>query len=178
MRHFARVGSVGLREPSARRPKTVIETRVQLPVTCQRQHHAMIVTGQPGPARHDHAVYVAGRYRDGALSDTWTDVARCARGTFTGFAPACTCGWSGDIRPGTLEGFQACQRALRHEHLSRLHSSNVYTDRPGVEHPRNTSASTRPRRSGVGRCEVTIVSTGDSTGVVVGGGEPQPMRRS
>jgi hypothetical protein len=127
----------------------------------------MIVTGQPGPARHDHAGYVAGRYRDGALSDTWTDVARCARGTFIGFAPACSCGWLGAIRPSTVEGFSACQRALRHEHLSRLRPRNMYGPRPAAEHPRNASASTRPNRSDVGRYEVTIVSAGGSTGVVV-----------
>jgi hypothetical protein len=29
-----------------------------------------------------HHGYIAGRYRDGALSDTWTDVRRCAERTF------------------------------------------------------------------------------------------------
>lgn len=89
----------------------------------------MMVTGRSGAAGHDHDGYVAGRYRDGALSDTWTDIARCAPGTFVGYAPACTCGWIGDIQPNTIEGFRACQRALRHEHLSRLASPAV--PRPG-----------------------------------------------
>jgi hypothetical protein len=30
----------------------------------------MFVTGRPGAASSDHSAYVAGRYRDGALSDT------------------------------------------------------------------------------------------------------------
>lgn len=80
----------------------------------------MFVTGRPGAAPCEHAVYVAGRYRDGALSDTWTDVARCARGTFVGYVPACSCGWIGDIRAGTVDGFRECQRALRLEHLNSI----------------------------------------------------------
>lgn len=80
----------------------------------------MFVTGRPGAASSDHAVYVAGRYRDGALSDTWTDVARCAPGTFIAYVPACTCGWTGAIQANTLDGFRESQRALRSEHLSRL----------------------------------------------------------
>jgi hypothetical protein len=34
-----------------------------------------------------HVGYVAGRYRDGAYSDLWTDVRRCAWRTFTDYAP-------------------------------------------------------------------------------------------
>jgi hypothetical protein len=67
-----------------------------------------------------HTGYVAGRYRDGALSDTWTDIARCARGTFVGYAPACTCGWSGTIHPATPDGFRISQRELRTTHLSQI----------------------------------------------------------
>jgi hypothetical protein len=85
----------------------------------------MIVTGQPGVAACEHAGYVAGRYRDGALSDTWTDVARCARGTFVGYVPACSCGWFGAIRPNTVDGFRASQHALRSEHLSQLRPAAV-----------------------------------------------------
>ena len=84
-----------------------------------------LATGRPGGASADHAVYVAGRYRDGALSDTWTDVARCARGTFVGYVPACSCGWVGGIRAGTVEGFRQSQRALRYEHLSGLPSAET-----------------------------------------------------
>jgi hypothetical protein len=62
-------------------------------------------------------MYVAGRYRDGALTDTWTDVARCARGTFVAYVPACSCGWTGELHPPTLEGFSASQRALRRDHV-------------------------------------------------------------
>ena len=38
-----------------------------------------------------HRGYVAGRYRNGVLSDEWTDVTRCAEGTFTAFVSGC--GW-------------------------------------------------------------------------------------
>ena len=95
----------------------------------------MLVTGRPGAPSSDHAAHVAGRYRDGALSDTWTDVARCARGTFVGFVPACTCGWTGAIRPGTVVGFAECQRALRVEHLAQL---------PPIAAPRRSPSRTGP----------------------------------
>jgi hypothetical protein len=48
---------------------------------------------------HIHRGYVAGRYRDGALSDIWTDVARCAERTFTAYLARCGCGWLGDPPP-------------------------------------------------------------------------------
>jgi hypothetical protein len=89
------------------------------------QNGQMFVTGRPGVAHSDHDVYVAGRYRDGALSDTWTDVAWCAHGTFIGYVPACTCGWTGGIRTNTIDGFRECQRALRFEHLSSLATARV-----------------------------------------------------
>jgi hypothetical protein len=100
----------------------------------------MIVTGRPGAAASsDHAVYVAGRYRDGALSDTWTDVARCAPGTFVGYVPACTCGWTGAIRLSTVEGFRECQRALRFEHLNELRTAQAT--------PMSNASRRRPRPS-------------------------------
>jgi hypothetical protein len=81
----------------------------------------VIVTGRTGaPLIDGHCGYIAGRYRDGALSDTWTDVTRCAHGTFTGYAPACTCGWSSAIQPSTPSGLQACQLTLVAEHLNNL----------------------------------------------------------
>jgi hypothetical protein len=64
------------------------------------------------------------------LSDNWTDVARCARGTFVGFVRACTCGWYGGIRPNTIDGFRDCQRALRQEHLSQLWPAAAATGGP------------------------------------------------
>ncbi|MDQ2706447.1 MAG: hypothetical protein M3Z25_01890 [Actinomycetota bacterium] len=79
----------------------------------------MSITGHTGlMSTGDHSGYIADRYRDGALSDTWTDVVRCARGTFVGFVPVCTCGWTGAIQPATVAGFQASQHALVTEHLS------------------------------------------------------------
>ena len=64
-----------------------------------------------------HLGYVAGRYRNGAFSDAWTDVTRCAENTFTAYAPACACGWRGPAFPATESGHLACRRALTHEHL-------------------------------------------------------------
>jgi hypothetical protein len=63
-----------------------------------------------------HCGYVAGRYRDGAWSDGWTDVDRCAEGTFTAYAAACTCGWRGRPRPASRGGRQAVLHAWEVEH--------------------------------------------------------------
>lgn len=65
----------------------------------------------------DHEGYVAGRYRDGVRSDIWTDVSRCTSGTFTGYLPACECGWQGADRSATPAGYEACQRAWLDEHF-------------------------------------------------------------
>ncbi len=59
----------------------------------------------------DHQGYVAGRYRDGLLSDGWTDVERCARGTFVAYVPRCSCGLVGTDRPATQFGAAAARRA-------------------------------------------------------------------
>lgn len=77
----------------------------------------MIGTERPCVSPTLHVLYVAGRYRDGALSDTWTDVTRCARGTFVNYVPACTCGWKGASKPATAAGLRACQSALSRPHL-------------------------------------------------------------
>jgi hypothetical protein len=66
----------------------------------------------------DHEGYVAGRCRDGTRSDIWTDVSRCPRGAFTGYLPACECGWSGADRTATPAGYAACQRAWLDEHFA------------------------------------------------------------
>jgi hypothetical protein len=65
-----------------------------------------------------HQGFVAGRYRDGAYSDRWTDVLRCARQTFTAYAPACSCGWRGPLFPASDDGHLAARRVLVHEHLA------------------------------------------------------------
>ena len=67
-----------------------------------------------------HAGFLAGRYRNGALSDAWTDVSRCADGTFVGYVPACTCGWRGAVQPATAPGRFLSSRAWRDEHLAGL----------------------------------------------------------
>jgi hypothetical protein len=67
-----------------------------------------------------HAGYVAGRYRDGAYSDIWTDVRRCAAATFTAYAPACSCGWRGPAQPITDIAHVACARAWLRGHVAHL----------------------------------------------------------
>ena len=66
-----------------------------------------------------HHGYIAGRYRDGALSDTWTDVMRCAERTFIAYLARCGCGWHGVDHPATPDGYHACQHDLASNHLSR-----------------------------------------------------------
>jgi hypothetical protein len=106
---------------SARRHGSVITPVIHDPEITKRHDVQVIVTGRPGPAPESpHSGYVAGRYRDGSLSDTWTDVARCASRTFVAYVPACTCGWTGSLHPATVTGFSECQRALRHEHFRAL----------------------------------------------------------
>lgn len=80
----------------------------------------MLFNGRVGGAPEDHDGFVAGRYRDGAWSDRWTEVHRCAEGTFTGYAPACRCGWRGPVQPPTAEGHLACQRHWVFEHGARF----------------------------------------------------------
>ena len=72
-----------------------------------------------------HAGFLAGRYRNGALSDAWTDVSRCADGTFVGYVPACTCGWRGAVQPATAPGRFLSSRAWRDEHLAGLEACPV-----------------------------------------------------
>lgn len=67
-----------------------------------------------------HAGYLAGRYRDGAYSDMWTDVTRCAERTFVGYAPACSCGWRGPGQPATGSGRLSCWRVWAHDHVGEL----------------------------------------------------------
>lgn len=67
-----------------------------------------------------HHSYVAGRYRDGALSDTWTDVTRCAERTFVAYVARCGCGWHGDDHPANPDGYHTCQRELINNHLFRI----------------------------------------------------------
>jgi hypothetical protein len=66
-----------------------------------------------------HAGYIAGRYRDGAYSDEWTDVSRCAENTFVAYVPACSCGWRGPAERPTAAGRLHCRRVWA-THLSAL----------------------------------------------------------
>lgn len=72
----------------------------------------------PQPVLDGHVGYVAGRYRNGAYSDIWTDVRRCAERTFTAYAPACSCGWRGRPQPATDVGHLTCRRIWSRKHLA------------------------------------------------------------
>ena len=76
----------------------------------------MLVTNPP--AADEHLGFVAGRYRNGALSDAWTDVTRCAWGTFRAYGPTCGCGWRGTAQPADARGVDDCRHQLE-EHLAR-----------------------------------------------------------
>jgi hypothetical protein len=65
----------------------------------------------------EHEGYVAGRYRDGSVSDIWTNVARCAHDIFIGYRPACECGWSGAWKPCTEAAYQQCQQDWATHHF-------------------------------------------------------------
>ena len=78
-----------------------------------------------------HVGYVAGRYRDGAYSDLWTDVRRCAWRTFTDYAPACSCGWRGAAQPITDTAYLGCARSWAREHPAVL--QGVSDDRIAVD---------------------------------------------
>ena len=81
-------------------------------------HHRQMLFTPPAAAPHGHVGYVAGRYRDGAHSDVWTDVRRCAHQTFTAFAPACSCGWRGAPVPVTDTALIVCRRVWTRDHLT------------------------------------------------------------
>lgn len=114
---------------------------------------SVIVTGRAGAPRIDgHYGYVAGRYRDGFFSDVWTDVSRCASGTFTAYAPACTCGWLGDIHPSTASGFHSSREALTATHLDALARlpklATVFTPPTRVRNrPHEVCTPARPQRA-------------------------------
>ncbi|WP_297649654.1 hypothetical protein [Pseudonocardia sp.] len=81
-------------------------------------HRRMPFISQAADDRAGHTGFVAGRYRDGAYSDIWTDVRRCAFRTFTGYAPACSCGWRGPAQPVTEIAYIACSRAWTRDHAA------------------------------------------------------------
>lgn len=81
---------------------------------------SMLFTGQTLDSEIDqHRGYVAGRYRNGALSDHWTDVTRCAEATFTAYVPVCGCGWRGRPQKADASGAERCRREWTYEHLMR-----------------------------------------------------------
>jgi hypothetical protein len=87
-----------------------------------------------------HVGIVAGRYRDGSVTDKWTDVKRCAERTFVAYLAVCSCGWHGpDRRPGQAGGAQ-CSRDLA-AHLRDIDQATSPT-RP------ETGVSAGPRRGG------------------------------
>lgn len=81
-------------------------------------------------AGSSHLGFVAGRYRNGAFSDRYTDVLRCAQRTFTAYAPACSCGWRGPLFPATDAGHLRCRRVLVHQHLAQVTKECTPRPRP------------------------------------------------
>ena len=71
-----------------------------------------------GGVSFEHCCFVAGRYRDGLLSDSWTDVLRCAERTFVSYVPACECGWTGAEHPADEAGYQMARYAYMNGHLA------------------------------------------------------------
>ncbi|WP_214367321.1 hypothetical protein [Pseudonocardia sp. H11422] len=67
----------------------------------------------------EHEGYVSGRRPDGSLTGIWTDV-RAEPGAFTGFVPACECGWTGDAADPTPTGHHAAQRRWLTDHFEVL----------------------------------------------------------
>ncbi len=88
---------------------------------------------QTDDSRPAHVGYVAGRYRNGALSDIWTEVERCAERTFLAYVPACSCGWVGTGCPATPTGLNACRREWATGHGASLDGPvRADDDRPSV----------------------------------------------
>lgn len=106
----------------------------------------MFDTGSGLTTANDHTGYVAGRYRNGALSDAWTDVSRCAERTFTAYYPACSCGWTGRARPANVAGLHSAQHDLLHCHM-RVHSATRCALGQDLPDPRQTGEAS-PRHNG------------------------------
>jgi hypothetical protein len=116
--------------PARRSQRVIIRTgpprdgpgRIGIPKSPARvQNQQMSSSARPlGAVPDGHVGFVAGRYRNGAYSDIWTDVRRCAERTFTAYAPACSCGWIGPPQPPTEVGHLHSRRIWRHEHVGRL----------------------------------------------------------
>jgi hypothetical protein len=78
----------------------------------------MFFTGAGADAMTDeHEGYVAGRYRNGSVSDIWTDIARCVEHTFIGYFPACECGWTGAEEPCSEAAYRQCQQDWATQHF-------------------------------------------------------------
>lgn len=82
----------------------------------------MLYTGERElPGSDDHEGFVAGRYRNSAHSDIWTDVRRCAEGTFSAYIPACECGWRGNPHPVTDGGYRGARQAWVDTHFAAVY---------------------------------------------------------
>jgi hypothetical protein len=88
----------------------------------------MLFTGRAIDSGIDqHRGYVAGRYRNGVLSDEWTDVTRCADATFTAFVPVCECGWRGQAQKPDNSGIERCRREWTYEHVMQITEPQLST---------------------------------------------------
>jgi hypothetical protein len=97
-----------------------------------------------------HVGYVAGRYRNSAYSDIWTDVRRCAERTFTAYAPACSCAWRGRAQAATDVGHLACRRIWAREHLAHAGALAGNSGAPPADGRAGTRRELTPARPATG----------------------------
>jgi hypothetical protein len=94
--------------------------------------------GSDTPA-NAHRGFVVGRYRDWSWSDIWTEVSRCAPGTFTAVAGACACGWRGPTHTPSCRGLRESQWDWVFLHVAQLPPSAPADGETelgaGVDHP-------------------------------------------
>jgi hypothetical protein len=65
----------------------------------------------------EHHCFVAGRKRDGALADVWSDAQAYLDGYYVAYVPRCDCGWTGPPFSATPSGYAACEQLWRDKHL-------------------------------------------------------------
>lgn len=65
----------------------------------------------------EHHCIVAGRKRNGALADVWSDAQAYLDGCYVAYVPRCDCGWTGPPFSATQSGYAACEQLWRDKHL-------------------------------------------------------------
>lgn len=93
----------------------------------------------------EHEGWVAGRRADGTLSDIWTDVRDCPKGTYSAYLPCCECGWAGPAVPATPGGYRAAERQWQKRHLADVIAGKRPTRR-ALPEPAYVTGSFVPER--------------------------------